>query len=139
MIRRPPRSTRTDTLFPYTTLFRATGAFPCAASPAGAAQRLEDEARHIEVFGVDAETEDLRPVVPGAVQHDGRIDAAQQRSQQDEVPLMACRKQLDEGIDAEMGADLDAVGGADEDQPGEEVGGQLQSPDRKSTRLNSSH
>src|SRR3546814_3670631 len=27
MIRRPPRSTRTDTLFPYTTLFRST-AFP---------------------------------------------------------------------------------------------------------------
>src|SRR3546814_18289687 len=26
MIRRPPRSTRTDTLFPYTTLFRADGA-----------------------------------------------------------------------------------------------------------------
>src|SRR3546814_7309508 len=25
MIRRPPRSTRTDTLFPYTTLFRAIG------------------------------------------------------------------------------------------------------------------
>src|SRR3546814_7922287 len=24
MIRRPPRSTRTDTLFPYTTLFRST-------------------------------------------------------------------------------------------------------------------
>src|SRR3546814_6397518 len=26
MIRRPPRSTRTDTLFPYTTLFRSTHA-----------------------------------------------------------------------------------------------------------------
>src|SRR3546814_14698148 len=26
MIRRPPRSTRTDTLFPYTTLFRSKGA-----------------------------------------------------------------------------------------------------------------
>src|SRR3546814_4785420 len=26
MIRRPPRSTRTDTLFPYTTLFRSPGA-----------------------------------------------------------------------------------------------------------------
>src|SRR3546814_9096142 len=26
MIRRPPRSTRTDTLFPYTTLFRSHGA-----------------------------------------------------------------------------------------------------------------
>src|SRR3546814_8957716 len=25
MIRRPPRSTRTDTLFPYTTLFRSSG------------------------------------------------------------------------------------------------------------------
>src|SRR3546814_11257019 len=27
MIRRPPRSTRTDTLFPYTTLFRSNAAF----------------------------------------------------------------------------------------------------------------
>src|SRR3546814_15472549 len=29
MIRRPPRSTRTDTLFPYTTLFRSAGAPFC--------------------------------------------------------------------------------------------------------------
>src|SRR3546814_7336904 len=29
MIRRPPRSTRTDTLFPYTTLFRSLG-HPCS-------------------------------------------------------------------------------------------------------------
>src|SRR3546814_3371360 len=28
MIRRPPRSTRTDTLFPYTTLFRSTNGCP---------------------------------------------------------------------------------------------------------------
>src|SRR3546814_14965407 len=28
MLRRPPRSTRTDTLFPYTTLFRAGGRAP---------------------------------------------------------------------------------------------------------------
>src|SRR3546814_5748450 len=27
MIRRPPRSTRTDTLFPYTTLFRSIGEY----------------------------------------------------------------------------------------------------------------
>src|SRR3546814_19383335 len=27
MIRRPPRSTRTDTLFPYTTLFRSTAQY----------------------------------------------------------------------------------------------------------------
>src|SRR3546814_3293619 len=28
MIRRPPRSTRTDTLFPYTTLFRSSSVLP---------------------------------------------------------------------------------------------------------------
>src|SRR3546814_5576325 len=32
MIRRPPRSTRTDTLFPYTTLFRSRGAAAAAIS-----------------------------------------------------------------------------------------------------------
>src|SRR3546814_16934555 len=30
MIRRPPRSTRTDTLFPYTTLFRSRRYWPAA-------------------------------------------------------------------------------------------------------------
>src|SRR3546814_4278553 len=34
MIRRPPRSTRTDTLFPYTTLFRSAVAHHDAAVPA---------------------------------------------------------------------------------------------------------
>src|SRR3546814_14855705 len=34
MIRRPPRSTRTDTLFPYTTLFRASFCWKAAASAA---------------------------------------------------------------------------------------------------------
>src|SRR3546814_11554395 len=32
MIRRPPRSTRTDTLFPYTTLFRSSGGDPLSLS-----------------------------------------------------------------------------------------------------------
>src|SRR3546814_10346728 len=32
MIRRPPRSTRTDTLFPYTTLFRSRSRGPPACS-----------------------------------------------------------------------------------------------------------
>src|SRR3546814_11192624 len=35
MIRRPPRSTRTDTLFPYTTLFRAM-----RARQVGSAERI---------------------------------------------------------------------------------------------------
>src|SRR3546814_399449 len=33
MIRRPPRSTRTDTLFPYTTLFRSRALTALAAVP----------------------------------------------------------------------------------------------------------
>src|SRR3546814_1824896 len=39
MIRRPPRSTRTDTLFPYTTLFRSTDA--ATQIPVAAIQRDE--------------------------------------------------------------------------------------------------
>src|SRR3546814_8093102 len=43
MIRRPPRSTRTDTLFPYTTLFRS--------------RRLEEVARPRRVDRADAHVE----------------------------------------------------------------------------------
>src|SRR3546814_5896692 len=39
MIRRPPRSTRTDTLFPYTTLFRS--------DHGGLSQRRRDGYRHL--------------------------------------------------------------------------------------------
>src|SRR3546814_12345315 len=45
MIRRPPRSTRTDTLFPYTTLFRSPHISDGIAIPGNAAlcaQRRED-------------------------------------------------------------------------------------------------
>src|SRR3546814_4482749 len=40
MIRRPPRSTRTDTLFPYPTLFRARAA-GAAAAPAAAEEHAD--------------------------------------------------------------------------------------------------
>src|SRR3546814_17077520 len=40
MIRRPPRSTRTDTLFPYTTLFRS-------AHAGGNAERAARQLRHV--------------------------------------------------------------------------------------------
>src|SRR3546814_20599549 len=42
MIRRPPRSTRTDTLFPYTTLFRSSQTAPAAVpAPAAPASPVE--------------------------------------------------------------------------------------------------
>src|SRR3546814_20589575 len=40
MIRRPPRSTRTDTLFPYTTLFRS----PCGVATAATIAEAYDAA-----------------------------------------------------------------------------------------------
>src|SRR3546814_20706873 len=42
MIRRPPRSTRTDTLFPYTTLFRSRGNAEALEMAGRAAFRLGD-------------------------------------------------------------------------------------------------
>src|SRR3546814_8102617 len=41
MIRRPPRSTRTDTLFPYTTLFRSASASSAAALPSSVTGLLD--------------------------------------------------------------------------------------------------
>src|SRR3546814_4153389 len=54
MIRRPPRSTRTDTLFPYTTLFRSvlraisTGSHP-AGSMIGAPERAGTRRARLKV------------------------------------------------------------------------------------------
>src|SRR3546814_6984431 len=61
MIRRPPRSTRTDTLFPYTTLFRSPGLR--AGGHPGAAP--------------DAEFRPRRPAVPA-----GRGDGGTCRSEE---------------------------------------------------------
>src|SRR3546814_19793269 len=63
MIRRPPRSTRTDTLFPYTTLFRSSGR---QADPRRARRhRLHPEGgrRAVQAAGQDeADEEPLRQV-----------------------------------------------------------------------------
>src|SRR3546814_9236259 len=55
MIRRPPRSTRTDTLFPYTTLFRSaptcTGLPSSASPPTGRTSRARAPARAATIDG----------------------------------------------------------------------------------------
>src|SRR3546814_9648293 len=57
MIRRPPRSTRTDTLFPYTTLFRSISGGACwqasrclsfAAESPGAKPRSEEHTSELQ-------------------------------------------------------------------------------------------
>src|SRR3546814_10363142 len=57
MIRRPPRSTRTDTLFPYTTLFRSRGeARHKTRFQIGGKQRhRENQCRHRQQYGDSAE------------------------------------------------------------------------------------
>src|SRR3546814_10742983 len=47
MIRRPPRSTRTDTLFPYTTLFRSLDVEHFAFAEAGLARRSADRVQRL--------------------------------------------------------------------------------------------
>src|SRR3546814_14581888 len=51
MIRRPPRSTRTDTLFPYTTLFRSQG------GPTGRAATMDHPMPGQPMFGVSSESD----------------------------------------------------------------------------------
>src|SRR3546814_7534577 len=70
MIRRPPRSTRTDTLFPYTTLFRSGAHHPGAGAQFGPVARGErmvlqampvlehQQLRRVELDGGDHRSEE---------------------------------------------------------------------------------
>src|SRR3546814_4807773 len=61
MIRRPPRSTRTDTLFPYTTLFRSRNGLT-ALAPALAAKLGEDHTLALDALGKVSNTALTRDV-----------------------------------------------------------------------------
>src|SRR3546814_18299602 len=56
MIRRPPRSTRTYTLFPYTTLFRSNDYLAAEAELAGAGAALERARLDLEYTEIRAPT-----------------------------------------------------------------------------------
>src|SRR3546814_2247979 len=64
MIRRPPRSTRTDTLFPYTTLFRSLD--HVALQGEGKLQsRREHRQEGAEGSGICVERQPIAPIVFG--------------------------------------------------------------------------
>src|SRR3546814_11636337 len=63
-IRLPPRSTRTDTLFPYTTLFRSSLGAMVARFEAGLAQRRQTQAA----------TPSTAPALADAANEDGSED-----------------------------------------------------------------
>src|SRR3546814_10006634 len=76
MIRRPPRSTRTDTLFPYTTLFRSDAQAVAQTVDAAPAPALEAVARldvMIEIVGQGADGD--QAVGTAVVQRDEEAEA----------------------------------------------------------------
>src|SRR3546814_19338263 len=113
MIRRPPRSTRTDTLFPYTTLFRSRDG-------------EDDAARHI-AFDRERVAADEQ-IVGGEFRRIGRRRCE------------AIAGGGDSALDDERASDIAREASADrvEARGGDGSGEADMARDRKSTRLNSS-
>src|SRR3546814_4519299 len=120
MIRRPPRSTRTDTLFPYTTLFRSID-LRC-----GKPHRLDPETR---LYPVDAQLEEPGEM-PGIARRPRRSHHDQLLARIDALAAQ------DGGAHAE--ATLLEIGDKIVDEIADHLFDGLDR-DRKSTRLNSSH
>src|SRR3546814_2538589 len=143
MCRRPPRSTLTDTLFPYTTLCRSVGGVfdvgDVLARELGAelavllcGDRGLVEVDHARPAVLDRGRERLPRCVPLHIADAAEVVAGQR----------GARGGREVGPDQRDGAVVDAVGGEDLAA----VGTELERPelafdgvDRKSTRLNSSH
>src|SRR3546814_4479996 len=117
MIRRPPRSTRTDTLFPYTTPFRSLLGIPAVTC------------------GAEGEDALLRPalllVAPRAAEGDIEAVEVERLLQSLGLPHVGVQGAMVERVDAarlRLGVLID-----------DQVHPALRGQDRKSTRLNSSH
>src|SRR3546814_11156701 len=130
MIRRTPRSTRTDTLFPYTTLFRSPSNLDLAVVENDAALADRVEARRHR-------------------QH-GRLTATRVADQRDELALVHQQVEILDHGQRSLGRGIDLVEPVEfkvapfhRAASGREIGfGKrdiLAAGDRKSTRLNSSH
>src|SRR3546814_14784214 len=90
MIRLPPRSTRTDTLFPYTTLFRSRPRPLAAAPPADAAARAVADPLQGDVVAVGLAGAGRRDVA-GPVAGAGRTGCVRVRASARAVPPGAPR------------------------------------------------
>src|SRR3546814_1091556 len=97
MRRRPPRSTRTDTLFPYTTLFRSIDAHDDAR--AIVARRNELRASLVAALADESvpKGEDLLPLLAFATRIRQAGEAAAEQHRLDEAALVQI------GQDAEIG------------------------------------
>src|SRR3546814_6094250 len=120
MIRRPPRSTRTDTLFPYTTLFRSAP----HAQQGAAHQRVLRPVGAVQVPGIAGAARTAARLVVGQVRAGARIVGL--------LGFPGDQAVLDVDLPAARAGAVHAVGGAHDLVV-------LPARDRKSTRLNSSH
>src|SRR3546814_15614977 len=112
LIRRPPRSTRTDTLFPYTTLFRSTW----------------DKVRY-----VGSRLRSIPPAAPVLIQPEGVLHTKADKP--------TWRVSLDHRFDPNVLGFISYNRGFKTGNFSTTVGpvGNIPTQDRKSTRLNSSH
>src|SRR3546814_20111633 len=81
MIRRPPRSTRTDTLFPYTTLFRSKAHLVAVEHRKRHDLRRQRRQFHRRKFLIEDEEIDALALADGAVTADS-LDRADERPEQ---------------------------------------------------------
>src|SRR3546814_10398643 len=92
MIRRPPRSTRTDTLFPYTTLFRSLQLLHAQRD----ALRVLVDADDLHLHRV-ADVDQLRRMADAAIAHVGDVEQAVDAAQVDEGAIIG--DVLDDAVD----------------------------------------
>src|SRR3546814_6537423 len=147
MIRRPPRSTRTDTLFPYTTLFRSPHVLPVArerhldvADPARGGELQIDclLGFEVRVEAVEVKLPDIGTISDQArlieFAHGGK--ARGERGRRDDFgKIVGTQAQGGVGRPGIMATESITDGGA---ALGPEAGRCSPALDRKSTRLNSS-
>src|SRR3546814_12579318 len=89
MIRRPPRSTRTDTLFPYTTLFRSCRQQVAWQQP----QRMAERGLEIGPAPVEIERQDHEHAVKRA-QIGREIPAAVAHHPIEQIGRASCRERV---------------------------------------------
>src|SRR3546814_8856911 len=140
MMRRPPRSTRTDTRFPYTTLFRSPARRPLStpsASEAAIAGAAAVAAATTQKLTPQEELDRLQASISGRTQD---VDTQQLQTQQ--LGVDAPRTIETASSDADLTpVDFDLTGqfAAQTVQIDLDANDPVSEADRKSTRLNSSH
>src|SRR3546814_9873233 len=125
MIRRPPITTRTDTIFPYTTRFRACGG-----------GRIRAPARHASVQRRRRPAARHRGGVPHLPPLPATARMAAEFRRPRELYLYRSWNRIARGAGRKSAGPAADRGGV---EPYRERIGLFREPDRKSTRLNSSH